>query len=203
MFNIPYLSSCNHCRDKKRKCNGERPACSLCRAHDVPCEYRRSRRFRKRLEDPASAAAGGAIAMHAILPAPDPLSPQTARPLVPLTRPPSVPAAPPVTSAYAAQMPLQSEAQALTRLLSGDMFPQTQKLPQPILQGVNIFMSPFSDARSQAIPEWISQQNPEADIISNLESIANAYPTSPLAPLQGGAALDGALFGSLASQLMT
>ncbi|KAJ2173822.1 hypothetical protein EV180_007288, partial [Coemansia sp. RSA 518] len=51
MFNVPYLTSCNHCREKKRKCNGEKPTCSLCRAHGVACEYRRSHRFRKRAQN--------------------------------------------------------------------------------------------------------------------------------------------------------
>ncbi|KAJ2801874.1 hypothetical protein H4R21_002631, partial [Coemansia helicoidea] len=187
MFRIPYLSSCNHCREKKRKCNGEQPACSLCRAHNVPCEYRRSRRFRR------LAAAGtppSTVAIHAILPAPEP---RAARPIAA--------APPPASSAFAASIP-PGEAQALTRLLAGNMFPQTQQLPQPILQGVNTFMSPFSDAHGQAIPEWISRQKPEADIISNLESIASAYSASPQAPLQAGAALDGSLLGSLTSQLM-
>ncbi|KAJ1730680.1 hypothetical protein LPJ61_002890 [Coemansia biformis] len=239
MFGIPYLTSCNHCREKKRKCNGERPACSLCRAHNVTCEYRRSRRFRKRTEGVVAASQASSIAIHAILPSPESRFPQPAharalnplapRPIVAASRaadsagnPAGAAAGPAATGALSGPVQpgpkalaqptqphfqnstpqLPSEAQALTRLLAGDMFPQTQQLPQPILQGVNMFMSPFSDARSQAIPEWISQQKPEADIISNLENIASAYPTSTLAPLQTGTALDSALLGSLTSQLM-
>ncbi|KAJ2308481.1 hypothetical protein IWW55_000418 [Coemansia sp. RSA 2706] len=235
MFNIPYLTSCNHCREKKRKCNGERPTCSLCRAHNVPCEYRRSRRFRKRAQNIAG------MPLHNIMPGPEPPVHQQQQQHVatngyapgsqPLNGSQGPASAPPISehtfnkpysvgmysmpaSADAAQFQqksfgtpqlpgtLPSEVNALTRLLAGDMYPQTQQLPQPILQGVNTFMSPFSDARNQLIPEWISQQKPEAAIISNLENIASAYQASPLMPLQTATTPDGNLLGNLTSQLM-
>ncbi|KAJ2777701.1 hypothetical protein H4R18_005012 [Coemansia javaensis] len=206
MFSVPYLTSCNHCRDKKRKCNGERPACSLCRAHNVPCEYRRSRRFRKRTQDAGLGAQIGAGPVHPILPAPRPIA---AGPPPPPPPPPPAGSASPRGTATALpersrvyMAPPPSEALALSQLLAGDMFPQTQQLPQPILQGVNTFMSPFSGACSQAIPEWISQQKPEAAIISNLESIASAYNAPLPGPLLAPPASDGALLGGLASQLV-
>ncbi|KAJ2484875.1 hypothetical protein IWW37_006085 [Coemansia sp. RSA 2050] len=241
MFNIPYLTSCNHCRDKKRKCDGTKPTCSLCRAHGVECEYRRSRRFRKRPYE-----GDGAFPHPAILPASStqphrqgvsPASYQLGS-APPLMVPPahssglqgasrapasaaaaatlsfatqastpasliehSLPYQPPSSLAqHGSQLP--SEISALTRLLAGDMYPQTQQLPQPILQGVNTFMSPFSSARESAMPDWVSQHKPEAAIISNLENIASAYQASPLLPMQSTASVDSLLLGNLTSQFM-
>ncbi|KAI9505526.1 hypothetical protein BX070DRAFT_220244 [Coemansia spiralis] len=48
---VPFLRSCERCRQKKRKCTGDRPSCVWCRDHDVPCRYRRSMRFKKQLKD--------------------------------------------------------------------------------------------------------------------------------------------------------
>ncbi|KAJ2076692.1 hypothetical protein H4R24_005555 [Coemansia sp. RSA 988] len=234
MFNIPYLTSCNHCREKKRKCNQERPACSLCRAHNVPCEYRRSRRFRKRAQDIASAPPHSGISAHNIMLAPEQGSngqhqngvgtPGSHTQMRPLLAPypvngshgaTSTPAASgsvfPGPCSHAAGVTMQqqqlpdtvpNEVNALTRLLSGDLYPQQQQLPQPILQGVNTFISPFSDMRSHTIPEWIGQQKPEAAILSNLENIASAYQASPLMPLQTSTMPDGGIFSNLTSQLM-
>ncbi|KAJ1938324.1 hypothetical protein GGF37_004852, partial [Kickxella alabastrina] len=224
MFSVPYLTSCNHCREKKRKCNGKRPTCSLCQAHGVPCEYRRSRRFRKRTQGAEN------LPVHNIMPVlkpgqqqqqggyqssavsstcPTPLANSTnmagmsasvgnsgvSNPFVPHTSQPQ---------GNPAQLSdtLSTADNALTRLLSGDMYPLAQQLPQPILQGMNNFMSPFSNPRSQALPEWVSQQKPGAAMISNLESLANAYQESPLVPMQGVSSPDGTLFGNLTSQIM-
>ncbi|KAJ2614711.1 hypothetical protein H4S08_001590 [Coemansia sp. RSA 1365] len=237
MFNIPYLTSCNHCREKKRKCNQERPACSLCRAHNVPCEYRRSRRFRKRTQDIASAPPHGDMSAHNFIlkqeQRPNGQRQQQDNIGMPgsHTQMPPLLASYPVNGSHASasasaasgsifpssyshvagvtmqqqqQLPdaLPNEVNALTKLLAGDLYSQTQQLPQPILQGVNTFMSPFSDMRSNTIPDWISQQKPEAAIISNLENIASAYQASPLVPLQTTMTPDGGIFGNLASQLM-
>ncbi|KAJ2011099.1 hypothetical protein GGI06_004667, partial [Coemansia sp. S85] len=240
MFSVPYLTSCNHCRDKKRKCDGLKPTCSLCRTHGVECEYRRSRRFRKRPYE-----SNGAFPHPAILPASStqPLQPGVStagyqlNSAPPLMAPPAhlgglqnantvpvgvtaatlsfatqastptslmeqpLPFQPPHSLAqHSSQLP--SEISALTRLLAGDMYPQTQQLPQPILQGVNTFMSPFSSARESVMPDWVSQHKPEAAIISNLENIASAYQASPLLPMQSTASVDSFLFGNLTSQFM-
>ncbi|KAJ1778284.1 hypothetical protein LPJ77_002309 [Coemansia sp. RSA 2523] len=221
MFNVPYLTSCNHCREKKRKCNGEKPTCSLCRAHGVACEYRRSHRFRKRAQnthplqplmpgpEPPVHHAGFTSGSQAMGPASAPIgSAQTfgkqySQPSVPMFVPQSGLSAPCDSQFPQKQFPTPGalpEMDALSRLLAGDMYPQTQQLPLPILQGVNTFMSPFSDARSQSIPEWISQQKPEAAIISNLENIASAYHASPVVPALGEAQNGNAL--GLSSQLM-
>ncbi|KAJ2749654.1 hypothetical protein GGI19_005547 [Coemansia pectinata] len=243
MFSIPYLTSCNHCRDKKRKCDGARPACSLCRTHGVECEYRRSRRFRKRPYEN-----DGTFAHTAILPASSTQPSQQSISTTSYQSCPQITSAPPLIvppphlgglqgttsasvsatattlsfaphvnaptsmeqpqpfqpqSSLARHNPqLPSEINALSRLLAGDMYPQTQQLPQPILQGVNTFMSPFSSARESIMPEWVSQYKPEAAIISNLENIASAYQASPLLPLQSAASVDSLLFGNLTSQFV-
>ncbi|KAJ1772517.1 hypothetical protein IW140_001706 [Coemansia sp. RSA 1813] len=227
MLNVPYLTSCNHCREKKRKCNGERPVCSLCRAHRVRCEYRQSRRFRKRFQDEANRP------LLSIMPVPgnsnqqNPVSPGSSRPLATASNPQSAngsPAntfqgsnafippthnTPPQTTQnqpLPATLPSEvSEVNALCRLLAGNMHPQTQQLPQPISQGVNMFMSPFPDPRTRTLPKWLSQFKPEAAIISNLENIASAYPAysaSPMLPMQAATTPDNILFGNLTSQFM-
>ncbi|KAJ2484405.1 hypothetical protein EV174_002466 [Coemansia sp. RSA 2320] len=226
--------------DKKRKCDGAQPVCSLCHAHGVPCEYRRSRRFRKHEESASSKDHD-----HAILPVPTSQSgpPQQHAPsagyrtVAPLeagppnmvppsmsgfqaatsTLPKSLSQAPNMFSTLAnsvssigyqqspfqsASASLPSEIDALSRLLTGDMYPQAQQLPQPIVQGVNAFMSPFSNARSQTMPEWVSQNKPEAAILANLEYLASAYQASPLNPLQNSSSPDSILFGNLTSQFM-
>ncbi|KAJ1814944.1 hypothetical protein LPJ56_002836 [Coemansia sp. RSA 2599] len=224
MFNIPYLTSCNHCREKKRKCNGKKPTCSLCEAHGVPCEYRRSRRFRKRVQETPPQS----LPMATIKPIPADMQrangahsgidhqsgidqqQQQQQPLTGVSSIMNFAATVPTPGASSVFMPhvsqtasgLGTEVNAFTRLLSGDMYPLTQQLPQPILQGVNNFMSPFSNPRSQTIPEWISQQKPEAAIISNLESLASAYQESPLTPMQSVTTPDGTLFGNLTSQIV-
>ncbi|KAJ1843628.1 hypothetical protein LPJ73_005432, partial [Coemansia sp. RSA 2703] len=45
---IPLLRSCERCRRRKQRCDGEQPACSRCRGHQAECCYRQSGRFRKR-----------------------------------------------------------------------------------------------------------------------------------------------------------
>ncbi|KAJ1849596.1 hypothetical protein LPJ73_003697, partial [Coemansia sp. RSA 2703] len=200
MFNVPYLTSCNHCREKKRRCDGKRPTCSLCQSHGVPCEYRRSRRFRK--------VKPGAPETHT-MPNIQPTTNVTTTPSS--TLPPYTPASAPPGAGLGVFLPhapaasslaLNNSPNALTQLLSGDMYPLTQPLPQPILQGVNNFMSPFSNPHAQSIPEWISQQKPGAAMISNLESLASAYQESPLTPMRTAATPDDALLGSLTSQIM-
>ncbi|KAJ2558852.1 hypothetical protein EV175_000611 [Coemansia sp. RSA 1933] len=200
MINIPYLTSCNHCREKKRKCNGERPVCSLCRAHNVACEYRQSRRFRKRFQDQKKRP------LQNIMPVPGNSNGEQQNPVSPsqqVVDGSSVfipPAQNSTTPSQATTLPY--EVSAFSKLLAGNMYPQTQQLPQPIIQGVNTFMSPFPDTQTQTLPKWLSQYKPEAAIISNLENIASANTALPMLPMQAATTSDGILFGNLASQFM-
>ncbi|KAJ2522247.1 hypothetical protein H4217_000890 [Coemansia sp. RSA 1939] len=202
-------------------------------AHGVPCEYRRSRRFRKRFQDQASrplqnimpvpseseprgqvASFGGAFSMD-MAQNPQPLNSSPANTFSQHSQGPGVFISPvqdaSPQSAQIQPLPatLPSEVSALSRLLAGNMYPQTQQLPQPVLQGMNTFMSPFPDPQSQALPEWVYQHKPEAAIISNLENIASAYPAysaysaSPMVPMQAATTPDSILFGNLTSQFMS
>ncbi|KAJ1893245.1 hypothetical protein LPJ81_005404, partial [Coemansia sp. IMI 209127] len=45
---IPLLRSCERCRRRKQRCDGEQPACGRCKTHGSSCNYRQSGRFRKR-----------------------------------------------------------------------------------------------------------------------------------------------------------
>ncbi|KAI9470138.1 hypothetical protein LPJ78_002605 [Coemansia sp. RSA 989] len=45
---IPLLRSCERCRRRKQRCDGEQPVCGRCRSHRAECFYRESGRFRKR-----------------------------------------------------------------------------------------------------------------------------------------------------------
>ncbi|KAJ2403056.1 hypothetical protein GGI23_000241, partial [Coemansia sp. RSA 2559] len=45
---IPLLRSCERCRRRKQRCDGEQPACGRCKSHGSACSYRQSGRFRKR-----------------------------------------------------------------------------------------------------------------------------------------------------------
>ncbi|KAJ2057997.1 hypothetical protein GGI17_005318 [Coemansia sp. S146] len=44
---VPLLRSCENCRRKKRKCSGNRPACTRCSAQGEKCVYRPTARFFK------------------------------------------------------------------------------------------------------------------------------------------------------------
>ncbi|KAJ1822763.1 hypothetical protein LPJ56_000771 [Coemansia sp. RSA 2599] len=45
---IPLLRSCERCRRRKQRCDGEQPVCGRCKSHHADCSYRQSGRFRKR-----------------------------------------------------------------------------------------------------------------------------------------------------------
>ncbi|KAJ2557389.1 hypothetical protein EV175_001373 [Coemansia sp. RSA 1933] len=45
---IPLLRSCERCRRRKQRCDGEQPVCGRCKSHSSDCSYRQSGRFRKR-----------------------------------------------------------------------------------------------------------------------------------------------------------
>ncbi|KAJ2655219.1 hypothetical protein IWW48_005652 [Coemansia sp. RSA 1200] len=45
---IPLLRSCERCRRRKQRCDGQQPVCGRCASHGADCSYRQSGRFRKR-----------------------------------------------------------------------------------------------------------------------------------------------------------
>ncbi|KAJ2864798.1 hypothetical protein GGH94_002688 [Coemansia aciculifera] len=45
---IPLLRSCERCRRRKQRCDGDQPACGRCAGQRAECKYRQSGRFRKR-----------------------------------------------------------------------------------------------------------------------------------------------------------
>ncbi|KAJ2810006.1 hypothetical protein H4S07_002925 [Coemansia furcata] len=45
---IPLLRSCERCRRRKQRCDGDQPACGRCLGQKAECKYRQSGRFRKR-----------------------------------------------------------------------------------------------------------------------------------------------------------
>ncbi|KAI8322141.1 hypothetical protein GQ54DRAFT_297577 [Martensiomyces pterosporus] len=55
---IPLLRSCERCRRRKQRCDGEQPICGRCKGHNAECKYRQSGRFRKRFPKSATAATG-------------------------------------------------------------------------------------------------------------------------------------------------
>ncbi|KAJ2784448.1 hypothetical protein GGI15_002249 [Coemansia interrupta] len=59
---IPLLRSCERCRRRKQRCDGEQPVCSRCRSHQAECSYRQSGRFRKRFPRAASSSTGAEAA---------------------------------------------------------------------------------------------------------------------------------------------
>ncbi|PIA19097.1 hypothetical protein COEREDRAFT_79078 [Coemansia reversa NRRL 1564] len=46
---IPLLKSCESCRQRKIKCSGDKPICANCARRNQPCIYRRSARYKRRL----------------------------------------------------------------------------------------------------------------------------------------------------------
>ncbi|KAJ2503303.1 hypothetical protein GGH96_000324 [Coemansia sp. RSA 1972] len=54
---IPLLRSCERCRRRKQRCDGEQPVCGRCKSHRAECSYRESGRFRKRFPRGSSSQA--------------------------------------------------------------------------------------------------------------------------------------------------
>ncbi|KAJ2084398.1 hypothetical protein H4R24_000028 [Coemansia sp. RSA 988] len=50
---IPLLKSCESCRQRKIKCSGDKPTCAHCARRNQPCIYRRSARYKRRLNGTA------------------------------------------------------------------------------------------------------------------------------------------------------
>ncbi|KAI7833535.1 hypothetical protein BX661DRAFT_178574 [Kickxella alabastrina] len=169
---VPFLRSCERCRHKKRKCSGDRPSCTWCTSHNIPCRYRRTMRFKKQLEvQPESSL--------------DTLS----TPVMFSNVKPSVsdPAAisSQLTTAAATQGPISTgnlgnaaagdlfSADALARLLSVDMVPSSNPPPANLLQMVNSYMTPLAgSATPLSGPEWSAMTNTEANMLANLGDMA-------------------------------
>ncbi|KAJ1880950.1 hypothetical protein LPJ57_001921 [Coemansia sp. RSA 486] len=56
---IPLLRSCERCRRRKQRCDGEQPVCGRCKSHRADCSYRQSGRFRKRFPRTGDSDGGG------------------------------------------------------------------------------------------------------------------------------------------------
>ncbi|KAJ2451555.1 hypothetical protein EV183_003540 [Coemansia sp. RSA 2336] len=55
---IPLLKSCESCRQRKIKCSGDKPTCAHCARRNQPCIYRRSARYKRRLNAIAGVKSG-------------------------------------------------------------------------------------------------------------------------------------------------
>ncbi|KAJ1902698.1 hypothetical protein LPJ71_005467, partial [Coemansia sp. S17] len=62
---IPLLRSCERCRRRKQRCDGDQPSCGRCAGQRAECKYRQSGRFRKRY--PAGSKRTSAIEAAATL----------------------------------------------------------------------------------------------------------------------------------------
>ncbi|KAJ1723977.1 hypothetical protein LPJ53_001733 [Coemansia erecta] len=178
---VPFLRSCERCRQKKRKCGGERPSCAWCSSHNIPCRYRRTMRFKKQLEGqeesplntyampmafPNSSSSGSnsavppQIQQSQVQPQPQPT------PMLPSSQPPL-----PVD--LTGSSPIFS-ADALARLLSVDMVPMSNPPPANLLQVANSFMTPLGGTQPLANPSWAGLSNIEAGLLANLGDVASA-----------------------------
>ncbi|KAJ2626455.1 hypothetical protein H4R22_004803, partial [Coemansia sp. RSA 1290] len=63
-------------------------------------------------------------------------------------------------------------ADALARLFSVDMFPQTNQPAPDVLQVVNSYITPFFGNTPTMAPEYASLDNTEANMVANLGNMA-------------------------------
>ncbi|KAJ2585974.1 hypothetical protein IWW49_004284 [Coemansia sp. RSA 1797] len=61
---IPLLRSCERCRRRKQRCDGEQPVCGRCKSHRAECSYRESGRFRKRFPRSSSSSQSKTVDDH-------------------------------------------------------------------------------------------------------------------------------------------
>ncbi|KAJ1778283.1 hypothetical protein LPJ77_002308 [Coemansia sp. RSA 2523] len=194
---VPFLHSCERCRQKKRRCSGDKPACAWCRDHNIPCRYRRTLRFNKQLEQVCPASSIEALTIPVTLT--NGSMPQTAGtpPAVSLTpqlpegsfRPWGEPHAPSVavsgtgvesgllladSGSLLADNGLLS-ADALAQLFSVDMVPQTNIPAADVLQLVNSYMTPFSGSAPETAPACAAMTNTEANVLANLGDMARQH----------------------------
>ncbi|KAJ2348678.1 hypothetical protein GGF43_004527, partial [Coemansia sp. RSA 2618] len=188
-LSVPFLHSCERCRQKKRRCSGDKPACAWCRDHKIPCRYRRTLRFNKQLEHSCPPSSIEALAMPVMLSNGNKNGNK-------IGLPPGVPATPPAVSS-ASQMqggsfrpwtepskpsvPVSAasdngllSADALARLFSVDMVPQSNPPPPDVLQVVNSYITPFFGNTPSSAPDCTAMTNTEANVLANLGDVAAA-----------------------------
>ncbi|KAJ2853348.1 hypothetical protein J3B02_003186, partial [Coemansia erecta] len=166
---VPFLRSCERCRQKKRKCSGDKPSCSWCSKHNIPCRYRRTMRFKKQLEaqEPESLSSLSVPVMFQ-----NPVS-------VAGSLPASTTAAAPLPANISNASSGMFSADALAQLLSVDMVPMSNPPPANLLQVANSFMTPLASA----VPplsgaEWSALSNTEASMLANLGGVAASAQTN-------------------------
>ncbi|KAJ1880766.1 hypothetical protein H4R99_005047 [Coemansia sp. RSA 1722] len=175
---VPFLRSCERCRQKKRKCSGDKPSCSWCSKHSIPCRYRRTMRFKKQLEgqEPESLSSLSVPVMFR-----NPVS-ATASLTAPVSQQPlaqPVSAAAPLSATNIGGTSADTfSADALARLLSVDMVPMSNPPPANLLQVANSFMTPLAGAVPLSGPEWSALSNTEASMLANLGGVAASAQTS-------------------------
>ncbi|KAJ2745734.1 hypothetical protein GGI20_001958, partial [Coemansia sp. BCRC 34301] len=171
---VPFLRSCERCRQKKRRCSGDKPACAWCSGHSVPCRYRRTARFKKQMEGyPGQSITE--LEAPTLLPNIKPKS----RIQAVVSGPQSWPA--PQLSQTGTVLPLQIEGQGeanslsaddFARLFSVDMVPESSTLPSDFLQVANSFITPFSGISQLPVPDWMTMSTTDASMLANLGDLA-------------------------------
>ncbi|KAJ2028897.1 hypothetical protein IW146_006364 [Coemansia sp. RSA 922] len=178
---VPFLRSCERCRQKKRKCSGDKPACAWCTRHSIPCRYRRTTRFKKQLEGYPGQLIS-ALEVPVLLSSSRPESWSQA--MAPLTSEsqswptPQLPTQVPQIEAQSSANPLS--AGDFARLFSVDMVPESSALPPDFLQVANSYITPFSATTPFAMPEWMARTNTDASMLANLGDLANSDQASSL-----------------------
>ncbi|KAJ2722760.1 hypothetical protein GGI07_003088 [Coemansia sp. Benny D115] len=192
---VPFLRSCERCRHKKRKCSGERPSCAWCSSHNIPCRYRRTMRFKKQLEGQpesslnaltipvmfSSASENVAVSGADLAASQAPLSPPpTAIPMCSMAPASMASPEPSMSLPGLASAPGRLfSADALAKLLSVDMVPQTNPPSANLLQVVNSFMTPLAGAAPMFGSEWSALSNTEASMLANLGGVATSAQRNP------------------------
>ncbi|KAJ2163186.1 hypothetical protein GGF46_000116 [Coemansia sp. RSA 552] len=147
--NIPLLKSCESCRQRKIKCSGEKPTCAHCARRNQPCIYRRSARYKRRLNGQGSGPADSDSAQGAAVPDQGPV--RTGNGAVPaMSVSVSAPTAAFSAAAAAAaigpggQIPAKRSAEEnlpLAALFGTAPMDESEILPPSILQNMNLWMN--------------------------------------------------------------
>ncbi|KAJ2363384.1 hypothetical protein H4S01_004329, partial [Coemansia sp. RSA 2610] len=191
-LSVPFLHSCERCRQKKRRCSGEKPACAWCRDHHIPCRYRRTLRFNKQLENLCPQSSITALSVPVVLSEGNgsgtlPKIADTPPVLSPGSQPaggsqqawiePSPSGIPASSATPGSAAPINGDlfsADALARLFSVDMVPHTNPPPPDVLQVVNSYITPFHDRTPVSAPECAPMTHTEANVLANLGDVATA-----------------------------